>query len=119
MEVTLNSDPLEIIRGDTARYKFRRKDKNGETITTIADKIYFTIKKNSTDMEPIIQKTIEDMTFDDGGFYHFILLPSDTDSLTYGMYCYDIERIQDGNKKTIRRGRIKLTSEVTHARNEV
>lgn len=118
MEVALNKDPIEIIRGDTKRYKFCRKDKNGDIITRIADKIYFTIKENSNNNDFILQKTIDDMIFDENGYYHFVILPTDTNNLPYKTFCYDIERIQDGDVRTIRRGRIKITSEVTHARNE-
>lgn len=110
---------MEIIRGDTKGFKFQRKDGEGHPITTIADKIYFTVKKTYNNLEPIFQKTIDDMTFDNDGTYHFIINPEDTDGIPYGTYYYDIERIQSRDKRTISRGEFVVQDEITFARNEV
>lgn len=110
---------MKIIRGDTKSYKFQRKDAEGHAITQKADKIYFTVKKNNQVLEPIFQKTIDDMTFDNDGTYHFTIEPEDTNNLEYGNYYYDIERIYEGNKKTISRGQFKVDYEITFAGNEV
>lgn len=110
---------MKIIRGDTKKCKFQRKDAEGHAILTIADKIYFTVKKNNTTLEPIFQKTIDDMTFDESGYYHFTIEPEDTNNLDYGNYYYDIERIYEGDKKTISRGQFKVDYEITFAGNEV
>lgn len=110
---------MKIKRGDTKKYKFQRKDANGQPILTIANKIYFSVKKSDQDNDVIIQKTIEDMTFDEQGYYHFTIEPTDTNNLKYGTYCYDIERIVEGDVLTIAMGKFQITSEITFARNEV
>ena len=37
---------MELIRGDTLKLKFQRKNKNGEVIKTKPDKLYFTVKSS-------------------------------------------------------------------------
>ena len=54
------------------------------------------------------------------GYYHFAIMPSDTDGLLFGKYFFDIE-IYNKNpliKQTIK-GNLVLTEEVTHIENEV
>lgn len=109
---------MEFIRGDTAKYKFQRKDANGNVITTKADNIYFTLKVNGYSDEVLLQKTIDDMEFDDEYYYHFTIEPSDTDDFSFGTYQYDIEVIQDGVKTTIARGELQLEEEITWATDE-
>ena len=109
---------MEMVRGDTAKYKFRRYDANGEVIGTKADAIYFTVKKNGYSNEVLLQKTINDMEFDDNAYYHFTIEPEDTDNLEYGTYQYDVEVIQEGNKTTTR-GELVINEEITFASDEV
>ena len=109
---------MNIIRGDTAKFKFQRLDANGEPILIRAQRIYFTVKLKYTDAAFILQKTIDDMTFDNEGFYHFVIEPSDTDNLMFGDYVYDIEVITDEYKQTISLGKLALMKEVTHVGNE-
>ena len=110
---------MEIVRGDTKALKFQRK-MNGEPILDRVDKAYFTVKKNTSEDDPIFQKTINDMTFDSEGFYHFIVEPEDTNNLTYGDYVYDVEvMIGSTYKKTISRGTLSIVDEVTFPINEV
>lgn len=109
---------IEIIRGDTNKFSFIRKDAEGETIPQQADAIYFTVKESWTTQEYLIQKTLLDMTFTDGK-YEFTIEPEETDNLEYGTYVYDLEVIQEGYKQTISRGTFKITEEATFATNEV
>ena len=111
---------MEIIRGDTQQYKFQRKDVDGNVITQQATKVYFTVKENYNVNKVLIQKTIEDMTFDSDGTYHFAITADDTNNLYYGNYVYDIE-VKQGNDytKTIAKGVFKITEEVTFESNEV
>ena len=109
---------IELTRGDTGAYKFQRI-KNGEVIPTIADNIYFSIKKNFNVKETLLQKTINDMTFDEDGTYHFLINPEDTNNLPYGDYVFDIEIVQEDYVKTLCKGIFKLTEEVTFKDNEV
>lgn len=111
---------MEIIRGDTYVFKFKRKDADGEVILNKARHLYFTVKKNYNSDEVIIQKTIDDMTFDDEtGYYTFRIEPSDTDGLKYGDYVYDIEVKQNDYTKTIIKGSFIIKSEVTFVGDEV
>ena len=111
---------MEIRRGDTKSFRFQRKS-NGQPITEIAEKIYFTVKKSSSRQEVLFQKTIDDMDFDENYFYHFTIYPEDTNNLKYDdNYKYDIEvKIGDNYVKTIALGQFELKEEVTFARNEV
>ena len=111
---------MEIIRGDTQEYKFQRKDANGDVITQEATSVYFTVKENYIVDKVLIQKTIEDMTFDSDGTYHFTITADDTNDLYYGDYVYDIEVKQgDEYTKTIAKGVFKISEEVTFESNEV
>lgn len=107
-------------RGDTVKYHFQRIDKDGNPITIMPDKIYFTVKKCFSDKNVIFQKTIDDMQIDvEEGLYHFTVEPEDTNDLKYGTYVYDIEVITDAVKTTISKGEFILEPEVTFAENEV
>lgn len=108
---------LRMIRGDTKFYKFRRRNKDHEIILEKADKIYFTVKDLTKQI--LFQKTIEDMSFDDEGVYHFIIEPEDTDGIDFGDYEYDLEVIADGAKRTLALGMIKIDKEVTYVQDEV
>jgi hypothetical protein len=109
---------LQMIRGDTARFKFQRLDNNGDPILSQADKIYFTVKTKFTKPNFVLQKTKADMTFDEEGYYHFTLAPSDTDKLGFHEYDFDIQVTDEGLKTTIAFGTLRITPEVTWAQNE-
>ena len=121
---TINKDTIQTLsmtRGDTIPYHFQRKDNAGKPILTEAEKIYFTVKDTDLQQPVVLQKTIEDMTFDETGTYHFTIYPEDTNNLTYGTYTYDVEvRIESDNyTRTISKGIFELTDESTWASNEV
>ena len=109
---------MQITRGDTKALKFQRKA-NGEPILTMANKVYFTVKLNYKEKEALFQKTIDDMTFDASGYYHFTINPEDTNNLDYGDYVYDLEIKTDNYTKTISKGAFSVTNEVTFSNNEV
>jgi len=110
---------MNLRRGDTGKFKFQRLDAEGQPITTIADEVYFTVKKNTKTQDYLIQKKLEDMTFDEDGTYHFVIEPEDTNSLKYSDdYVYDIEVTQDGDVSTIALGTFSLQEEVTFASNK-
>lgn len=110
---------IEIKRGNTAKYKFQRKDNEGNPILTKADKVYFTVKEESLPSVAIFQKTIDNMEFDEEGIYHFIIEPEDTERLNFGRYVYDIKVIQDDIKSTIAQGKFEVKKIVTFKGNEV
>ena len=109
---------MQIIRGDSSKFKFQRLDENGDPILIPASRIYFTVKRKATDSEIILQKTVDDMTFDGEGYYHFVIEPEDTNEMAFGDYVFDIEVITDEYKQTIAIGKFFVSYEVTHAGNE-
>lgn len=110
---------IEVKKANTAKYKFQRKNEIGEVILLKADKIYFTVKEQSLPDNVIFQKTIDDMTFDEDGTYHFTIEPEDTENLIYGTYLYDIKVIQENTKTTIAEGKFEVKKVVTLPINEV
>jgi hypothetical protein len=112
------SSIIQIIRGDTAKYKFQRLDGDGQVITTLPDSLYFTVKESANKLNYVFQKTLDDMTVDSDGTYHFIVEPEDTNGLQYGSYAYDIEVIIDGVKTTVAFGTFTILPEVTWVQNE-
>ena len=110
---------MKITRGDTAGYNFQRKDAEGNVITTTPDALYFTVKAKWTDEKALIQKTINDMTKDEDGTWHFVIQSDETDGLPYGNYVYDIEVIDDDAVQTISKGMLTITEEATWQVNEV
>lgn len=110
---------LGMVRGDTARFKFQRLDNSGNVITTEADEVYFSVKRSAKEVTLQLQKTIDDMTFDEDGTYHFTIEPADTNNLDFTKkYFYDLEVIDNGVKTTISYGQFNLQPEVTWAANE-
>lgn len=109
---------LQMIRGDTAKYKFQRLDAAGQVITTMPDFLYFTVKETVNKLAIVFQKTLDDMTVDQDGTYHFTIDPKDTNGLQYGDYAYDLEVIADDIKTTIAIGTFTIKPEVTWAQNE-
>ena len=108
---------LKVIRGDTSKFKFSRKDSEGNTIMQQANAIYFTIKNDCFTKQVLIQKTIDDMTFENG-VYTFTIDGTDTDNLNYGFYRYDLEVVEEEYKQTISIGDFVIEEEVTFTSNE-
>ena len=108
---------LKVIRGDTNIFKFTRKDSEGNTITQKANALYFTIKSDCFTNKVLIQKTIDDMTFENG-VYTFTIDGNDTDNLNYGFYKYDLEVVEEEYKQTISIGDFVIEEEVTFTSNE-
>lgn len=109
---------IEQIRGDTGRYKFTRKDEDGNVIATRPDAMWFTVKTTYKVPQMVLQKTLDDMEIDENGVWHFTIEPTDTNNLIFGTYNYDLEVIQDSVKTTISYGEFRLSKEVTWATNE-
>ena len=86
---------IGINRGTSLKLKAQRLDYNNQPIKTEADAIYFVVKKCWKNKTALIKKTKDDMTFDSNGFYHFTILPDDTEDLPYGKYVWDFTAEQD------------------------
>lgn len=119
---------MRIIRGDTKRIKFQRKDADGNLVTETPAELYFTVKNAWTDEDFIFQKTLADMEYDDDeesgtyGFWGFTIRPEDTNSMNYGRYVCDLEVIRDAEKlekTTIYKDQFNVMGEATWAINEV
>ena len=111
---------FEFPRGDTKKFKFQVKDSEGNVLTLAnTDQIYFTVKENARVSTYLFQKKIgSGITLGDDGYYHVLINPSDTNSLDYRSYGYDIEFKNSNITKTLMTGEITLTDEYTFASNE-
>ncbi len=113
---------MEMTRGDTFEFRFQRQTADKQIITTKPDKMFFTVKNNTYLQKSLIQKKLEDNTItydEETNYYHVTINPEDTNDLSYGDYSYDIEIIDKGKVKTIAKGILRITDEVTFASNEV
>jgi hypothetical protein len=109
---------IQIIRGDTAKYKFQRINSEG-VIKTEPRALYFTVKETANKERVVFQKTMEDMTIDEDGTWHFTIDPDDTNGKQYGDYVFDIEVIaMNMDKTTVAYGGFKIKPEVTWVQNE-
>lgn len=109
---------IEFHRGDSKPLKFQRLDADSQPILTPPTAMYFTVKRNFDTKEFVIQKTIEDMTLGEDGYWHFVIEPSDTEELPYDSYVYDLETDDEGFVLTISSGTLKLLKEATWKANK-
>lgn len=112
---------MEMTRGDNFDIRFQRRNDRKEIITTPADEVYFTVKKNYYDKNFVFQKKLNNGTItfnEEDYFYYMSVVPEDTNNLSYGDYVYDIEIIVESKVKTISKGSFKITEEVTFYTNE-
>lgn len=92
-----NLQTIGINRGTSLKLKAQRIGVDGNPIMTIAEEIYFIVKKRWTDETAQITKDLSQMTFDDQGYYHFTIEPTDTEGLDYGKYVWDFTAIEDND----------------------
>lgn len=109
---------MVLTRGDTGAFKFQRLNADGEPITSTPDAMYFTVKKSFSNNTYVLQKTLADMTLGEDNYWHFALEPSDTASLSYGPYVYDIEVTSGEYVQTIAKGKLTLEEEATWITNK-
>lgn len=116
----MNNIEWEFFRGDTFE-KLINISGWGKEIT----EMYFTMKKEEKDKEYVLQKTIghgivKTSDEEDVESYLLTINATDTDELLtdYG-YVFDIEIVSDAAKRTIVKGTITLTSDITQTINEV
>ena len=114
-------EQLEMIRGDTLRFKFQRKTEQEEVIKEPVDEMYITFKKSVYSKGFLFQKSLKDktITYDETtGYYRIVIEPKDTENLSYDDYVFDIEITTDNIVKTIIKGVLTLTEEVTFGCNK-
>lgn len=106
---------FSMVRGDTQSFELEITE-NNESVTV--DNIYFTVKNDTHTDEILFQKKLNDGITLTNDVYNITIDPSDTDSLDYGRYAYDIEIIKNSIKKTIAVGVLDIKEEVTFVINE-
>lgn len=104
-------------RRDTYKFTFKRIDANGDVIPVSATEMWFTVKDNFNTTQIRIQKklSVGEIIYDENDYsYHITIQPSDTADFIYGnKYVCDIQ-VQQGNIiKTIMKGTLEVTPEVT------
>lgn len=108
---------IEFVRGDTFYISRYFKDKDGNTLQINAetDEITFTMKQSVDSSTALIKKTLSDgeITISEDGKVRITLNSSDTKSLDFGKYGYDIEIIIGKDEenpfvRTPESGKIKL-----------
>lgn len=92
-----NLQTIGINRGTSINLKARRLDMDNQPILVEAEEIYFIVKKRWTDKTALITKDSSNMTFDEDGYYHFTITPTDTENLDYGQYVWDFTAV-DANE---------------------
>lgn len=93
---TISENEIRITRGDTGKIDIDIANSEGEPyVRDQGDVVLFTVKAAPTDLQYVIQKTIdEDNTF--------TIEPEDTAKLNYGVYFYDVQITRaDGSVCTI------------------
>ncbi len=109
---------MNIVRGDTGAFKFQRLNSGGEPITSIPDEMFFTVKKSFSFNAYVLQKKLSDMMLGEDNCWHFTIEPSDTATLDYGTYVYDIEVTTGEYVQTIAKGKLVIEEESTWESNK-
>lgn len=78
----ISGQDITLTRGDTARISIGITS-GGQAYDYSADTVVFSVKKNTSTPDFLIQKTVQDGVV--------TILPTDTASLTYGTYVYDVQ----------------------------
>lgn len=113
---------ISIPRGDYRAFKFKIKNKDETECNINFKEIYITFKRSCYIRDILFQKRLskKEITETEDGYYHFEILPEDTEKLEYGTYFFDIEICNDEPKvKQTTLGKLELTKEITHVENEV
>ncbi len=81
--LTIDGNKIVLTRGDSAEIELTLTDAQGETYDYSDDTVTFGIKRSVYDKDCVLTKTVENgkISFE----------PSDTETLEYGDYLYDIE----------------------------
>ncbi len=113
---------ITMPRGDYRPIRFKVKNKDGTECNIEFDEIYITFKESYHAKEALFQKRLsnKDITKDEEGYYHFAILPKNTENLRYTSYYFDIEMYKkEPLLKQTQIGTLEITQEVTFAENEV
>lgn len=101
---------LTMIRGDTAAFGVVY-----DGTTQDLDSAYFTIKKDWSDISPIVQKSIGDgIAKADTSAYIVRVAPDDTEVLEPGFYVYDLQLSLNNDVFTFLRGTLQIKADATY-----
>jgi uncharacterized protein YfaS (alpha-2-macroglobulin family) len=108
----VNTDgSIRLTRGDTARLTvdITNNTDGGEYTLENSDVLTLTVKKNVNETTAYIQKTIT-------GSNVFYIEPSDTESMTFGSYKYDVQLTTAGGDvyTIIEPSKFEIMQEVTY-----
>lgn len=99
---------IKMVAGDTVSFGFEIKG------VTNLDTAFFSCKRNYQDEYYVFQKQLGNgITAGEDGKYIVRIAPEDTESLSAGMYCYDLEVGVNNDVYTILRGDFEIVSEIT------
>lgn len=113
---------ITMPRGDYRPVRFKLRNKDGTDLNIDVDEIYITFKKSNYAKDVLFQKKLSsgEITKEEDGYYHFGIMPQDTEELDYNEYYFDIEIYNENPLiKQTRLGKLILTEETTHKENEV
>lgn len=109
MSYSVSGTTITLTRGDTFKAQISITDKSGNAYTPEeGDSVRFAMKQAYSDAEPLV---VIDIPIDT---MILVIQPSDTKSLSFGTYVYDIELTKaNGDVDTfITTSKLKLTEEV-------
>lgn len=93
-----NKQTISIVRATTNTFTLNVTDENGDAFALTGGQVFrFGVKTLPGDTQYLISKTITGADSDGAGGYLFTLDPSDTKSLPFGSYWYDVG-MQDGTQ---------------------
>lgn len=99
---------IKMVAGDTVSFGFEIKGVSN------LDTAFFSCKRNYQDEYYVFQKQLGNgITAGEDGKYIVRIAPEDTESLSAGMYCYDLEVGVNNDIYTILRGDFEIVSEIT------
>lgn len=120
IELEVKHINIKMTRGDTLNLKIQRQTEKEEIIKEKVDEMYVTLKKDYETKEYIFQKKLSNHTieFNNNDFcYYFTIESKNTEKLSYGDYYFDVEIENNRKIKTIIKGILTLTEEVTFSIN--
>lgn len=118
---------LSLVRGDSSTISFTILGENGKDyIADESDKLYFTVKEDVEQTDALLQLTLENQGIiynTETKEYEIKIAPDDTNNLPFSRFVYDIELviIRDDRRlvKTLVKGCLTISEEVTHKENEI
>ena len=94
----VQKNKIYLTRGDSAFLTISLNDENGSLYElSEGDKIYFRLKKSSSSDNLLLEKEVNTQTLT-LELFTLELLPEDTEDLSSGLYCYEVELVTAENK---------------------